>query len=254
MAHEDKPHARRTMRLYGQVERISYDETAGFFERRAERYRDDAPYTATMYQDKNPDLAAQRNRRELEKLLPLIRVGDDSNVLDVACGMGRWAEAMPAGSRYVGIDRSQGLVDIARRRNARKRADFVVGSATELDALLAGAEPFDRVLMVGILMYLNDGDVLKLFDQVERHCSERALVCVREPVGLFERMTLKDYFSEELGDSYNAIYRTRSELEEMLAATLLSKGFEVSCEGRLFDSDSLNNRAETTQYFYILER
>ena len=35
---------------------------------------------------------------------------------------------------------------------------------------------------------------------------------------------------------------------------LLSKGFSIAKEGYLFDDDSLNNRKETVQYYYILER
>lgn len=36
--------------------------------------------------------------------------------------------------------------------------------------------------------------------------------------------------------------------------TFLPAGFRVTDEGFMFDSPELNNRKETTQYYYILER
>ena len=79
------------------------------------------------------------------------------------------------------------------------------------------------------------------------------LVCVRLPIGLDERLTLKDFYSEELQSDYNAIYRTRDEMMKLFDDTLLADGFRITDEGFMFDAPELNNRKETTQY-YILER
>lgn len=62
-----------------------------------------------------------------------------------------------------------------------------------------------------------------------------------------DRLILKDFFSEELKDNYNAIYRTREELMKFFKPTLLEKGF-------LFEEDVLNNRKEKSQYYFVLER
>lgn len=58
----------------------------------------------------------------------------------------------------------------------------------------------------------------------------------------------------ELNDYYNAIYRTRDELMVSINEMFLNKGFRIKEEGFLFDDDALNNRKETAQYYYILER
>ena len=65
---------------------------------------------------------------------------------------------------------------------------------------------------------------------------------------------LKDFFSDELQDNYNAIYRTREELHTFLDEAFLQKGFAIAEEGFLFDADILNNRKETAQYYYVIER
>lgn len=67
-------------------------------------------------------------------------------------------------------------------------------------------------------------------------------------------MTLKDFYSEELRDDYNAIYRTRDELLEIFEDTLFENGFSVEQEGYLFEEPELNNRKETSQYYFILKR
>jgi hypothetical protein len=64
---------------------------------------------------------------------------------------------------------------------------------------------------------------------------------------------LKDFYSDELKCNYNAIYRTREELEELFEKAFFNKGFEITKKDFLTD-DSLNNRKETAQYYYILER
>ncbi|MBQ7560240.1 MAG: hypothetical protein IJS99_00200, partial [Synergistaceae bacterium] len=79
-------------------------------------------------------------------------------------------------------------------------------------------------------------------------------VCIRNPIALDERLTLKNFYSDELQSDYNAIYRTRGEIMKFFDKTFLPAGFRVTDEGFMFDSPELNNRKETTQYYYILER
>lgn len=104
------------------------------------------------------------------------------------------------------------------------------------------------------MLYLNDNDVIEMLQQIERCCEKEAVICIREPIGIEERLTLKDYYSDELKCDYNAIYRTRDEIKEILKDTLLNKNFAIETERFLFEADELNNRKETKQYYYILKR
>ena len=69
-----------------------------------------------------------------------------------------------------------------------------------------------------------------------------------------ERLTLKDYFSDELQDNYNAIYRTQQEMLKFIKDNFVQTGFDITQQDFLFKEDDLNNRKETRQYYYILER
>ena len=245
------------MRIMEEIADIDYQETKRFFGKRAGKYSKDNPYSVTMYQDNNKDLVQERNRKEREKLIPLLKLGEDAKVLDVACGIGRWADAMPEGiGEYCGVDFSRELVEIARRRNARENFRFLEGAADEIEEVLErnGGGVYNRILMIGILMYLNDRELPSALTQIERACQEHAIVCIREPIGITERLTLKDFYSDELEDNYNAIYRTRQEFGKFFEKAFLDRGFRTIREGFLFDEDALNNRKDTAQYFYILER
>ena len=103
-------------------------------------------------------------------------------------------------------------------------------------------------------MYLNDADVQSTLMQIERLCNEHAIICIREPIGIDERLTLKDQFSNELQDDYNAIYRTKEELEIIFKKTLANKGFSVAESDFMYKQKELNNRKETTQFYWILKR
>ena len=245
------------MRITEEVIDIDYKETKRFFERRADKFSDDNPYSVTMYQDRHTELVRERNRKETEKLMPMLNLNADSRVLDVACGIGRWADAMPdCIKEYCGLDFSRELVEIARKRNKKDNFSFWEEAANEVEQIVqkTGGGVYDRILMVGILMYLNDRDLADTLEQIEKISQEHTVICIREPIGILKRLTLKDFFSEELEDNYNAIYRTRQELRQFISNAFLQKGFAVSREGFLFDEDALNNRKETAQYFYILER
>ena len=84
--------------------------------------------------------------------------------------------------------------------------------------------------------------------------SSRGQCLTRLSIALDERLTLKNFYSDELQSDYNAIYRTRAEMMNLFEKTLLPAGFSVTDEGFMFDASELNNRKETTQYYYILER
>ena len=245
------------MRVKRQHTYIDYNKTKDFFQHRANKFQENNPYSVTMYQDNNAQLVRERNEHEIKKLIPYLEIDTESKVLDIACGIGRWADAIPCNiAEYCGIDFSPELIQIANERNKKDNFNFYVGSALQLNKFLIenNKGKFNKVLLIGILMYLNDEDIAVLLHHVEQCCDEHATICIREPIGIEERLTLKDFYSEEFADNYNAIYRTRNEFNQFFTKNLLSKGFSIKKEEPLFSEKELNNRSETTQYYYIIER
>lgn len=245
------------MRIAEKITEIDYDDTKHFFKNRAEKFNIDNPYSVTMYQDNNAKLVEERNLHEVAKLLPLLKVRNTSKVLDIGCGIGRWADALPNEiTEYCGIDFSKELIEIAKKRINLNHFSFYEGATNGVEKILNENEKgkYNTILMIGILLYLNDNDSLSLFEQIQRISEEHTIIVIREPVGIEKRLTLKNFFSEELKDNYNAIYRTSDELLNFFEKTILKNGFKITNEGFLFDEDALNNRKETAQYYFVLER
>jgi SAM-dependent methyltransferase len=234
-------------RVTGERHTIRYAQTQSFFNSRGIT-ADSNPLTATMYQ--NALLASRRDEAEKQKILPMLDLRSDDRVLDLGCGAGRWAEAIaPRVADYLGIDFSESLLEAARGHvpggvfqqmpvNALNPAEFCI------------APPFSLFVCSGILAYLNDTDVLRLFDIISRIAAAESRIYLREPVAKIERLTLDEYWSDELKSSYSAIYRTRAEYADMFRSLT---NFRLRTETAPFDAE-LQNRVETEQRCFLLER
>ena len=248
------------MRIKKAVADINVSKVKDFYEQRASGYTGENVYNTTMLQDKNPQLSEERNRAETAKLLPKLKIDAASCVLDLACGVGRWLDALPENiAKYRGIDFTEGLIDIARSRNTRDNAEFFTGSVLDAKNILGkDAGSFNRVLMIGMLNCMNDDDVHSLFSSIPALITYwgggYTVICVKVSIGVQARLTLKDFYSEELNSDYESIYRTRDEYAKFFDDTLIPQGFTITDEGFLYDDAALNNRKETAQYYFILER
>lgn len=236
--------------------RIEKDSVAKFFRERAQKVETVGLTRAVIYQDKHPDLAEKRDAAEKARLLPILQLHADSRALDVGCGTGRWIEELAGNSAYYhGIDFSAELIEHARASHPQSAALRLSVAPAENYSLpaLGESQPFDRILCCGVMIYLNDEDVASAYRCMASVASGKCRIVMREPVGILERLTIKEHFSDELEQSYNAIYRTQRELEGYMTDTLFASGFRIVDQGDVYDAE-LNNRAETIQRWIVLER
>ncbi|WP_194791771.1 class I SAM-dependent methyltransferase [Pseudomonas sp. UFMG81] len=228
-----------------------------FFEQRAKKAADLGPTRAVIYQDKSLDLAERRDHAEKALLLPKLNLTDNSRVLDAGCGTGRWAEVViPLCSSYVGVDVSPGLVAIAKQRfiaasNARFHVcavDTITPNAEDMDL------PFSHILSFGVFIYLNDDEITKAMNGYLSVASTATKILFREPIAVSERLTLLEHFSDEMNQQYSAIYRTEGELRQLMQPTLQKHGFRQVSEGDVYSDNTLNNRVETKQKWFLWEK
>ena len=136
------PRAAAPERKAGRGESTHWDEVADWFDalledRRHDHYRDVI----------------------LPGALELLQLEPGCRVLDVACGQGVLARTLAErGFEAVGVDASERLIELARKRAARlsPRPEFHVGDARALGEL--GLEPFDRAACI---MALSNVDPLE---------------------------------------------------------------------------------------------
>jgi SAM-dependent methyltransferase len=93
---------------------------------------------------------------------------DDGDLLDVPCGFGRHSVPLArAGYRVVGVDRSQALIDEARRRGGGEQWPKLVRA--DYRELPLGDESFDAALnLFSSLGYLGDEGDTKVLAEIRR--------------------------------------------------------------------------------------
>ena len=183
--------------------------------------------------------------------------------LDVGCGSGRlfFALGNRLGRRYVGVDGASSLITAARARLAADSAscgDTAVRASFEvqdlgrpgLAAKAAADVPFDLVLASGILIYLNDTSVQRLLADAVALAAPGATLILREPVGNEQRLTLDEHWSDELDAAYNAVYRTRDELQALVSRAAGARLADWQSRW-LYQEPALNNRSETRQAWMV---
>jgi cyclopropane fatty-acyl-phospholipid synthase-like methyltransferase len=222
-----------------------------FFEGRSKKIDENNPYISAIYQDDNPALAVCRDRYEKDYVSSRLSLTQDSKVLDVGCGIGRWADAISHKiAHYVGIDFSEPMIEQAKVRHFRSSVDFYVMAAQDISPDTLGVHSyFDKVIISGILLYMDDNDIISFFSKIPTLLVKDALFYIREPLALNERLTLKGVLSKELKQKYYAIYRTKNELVDLVIRGL---GVQIDCNFEmLFKDVEMNNRQETQQFYSI---
>jgi ubiquinone/menaquinone biosynthesis C-methylase UbiE len=128
--------------------------------------------SVALYALGNPELLRAATAEVVQRLREWDLLGRDRTVLDLGCGIGRFAEALsPDVKSIVGVDISTEMVEAARRRCAcLANASFLQTSGHDLSVF--GEASFDLVLAADTLPYL----VQSGMSLVETHFAEVARV------------------------------------------------------------------------------
>ncbi len=246
-------------RIYETKIDINTQNTVDFYNERAKRAAEmECPYTAVLLGDQNPEHAAQWNIFEKENILPLLKIGNDNAVLDIGCGMGRWAESViPLTGYYLGADFSSEMVNIAKQRCAfeSKDYDFIAASFQDVVSKPEGTfkRRFDRVIIGGVCMYINDADLKMCMDKLNDLLDEHCIMYLTETAAIEKRLTLDSCPSEALKTTYDVIYRTPSEYNEYYKV-LIDNGFKIIKQDFLPHLNCEKGFSETDRWYTILER
>lgn len=234
-------------RIYGNIEEVDSEKIKKFFNNRAKK-DEEALLVKTEFSDK--ENVEKRHKEESELLLNKIDF-ENKKILEIGCGIGRWAEVFhDKCDSYLGIDYSEDLIEIAKENYNYDNCHFQVLSASQLDTadLLVNA-PFDIVIITGVLIYFNDDTIKKMIKDLNSLCASNKTIYIRETLSFLEtRLTLKDFFSENLEADYNAIYRTDDEFLDFI------KGIDgnITIEtDEIFDE--LKNFTETGYKYFLIK-
>lgn len=246
-------------RIYGEKTEIDELKVQDFYNKRAAAASSmKNPLSAVVNAEQNPKQADTRSRFDREYIIPKLRLTENSAVLDIGCGMGRFAEmVLPICGRYLGADFAPEMISAARQRTADidPEAQYVCASFSELmnkpDSFFNGK--FDCVILLGVCMYINDDELKKCLSRLSELLNDNCTMYVGDAVGLGTRLTLDQIHSHQLNTDYSAIYRTVEEYIE-LYSIFTQKGFRFT-EQAYFPPEVNGTRYQDSDRWYaILER
>jgi len=243
------------VRFSKEIHNLNTDEILRFFAERAERYNSRSPDVSVLYSDSAPQLAKIKSEEEFRIVQPHLQLRKGVRVLDIGCGIGRWAELLrPIEPIYLGTDVSEDLIILARQRfEDRPKYKFHTARTCDLKTIIKQHE-FDLVILSGLINYINDDEVCSLFDSVATGNRDVTVYIRAAHATGSQRLTLIQEWSEELQSIYSSIYRTVEETQSLISSSALG-GFATVVVSWLYNEGSpLNFRSETRQYYWILRR
>ena len=238
-------------RIYDQIVDIDSGSIQSFWNSRAQS--DSSIKSVLLGEDFAKNSGIIRNNRECQILCDFLGEGRFT-VLDIGCGMGRWAQNLESKIElYHGIDFSTEYVKSANKSfENNPQITFFQMSALQLD-LSVLLNKYDLIIMTAVAMYINDNEIDCLLDNLNK-LFYSSFIYFHESVSILpHRLTLKDFDSTELKSKYNAIYRTGDEYEDFFAKHLTNYQFDKSATGLLLDKDT-GARDETNAKYWFLKR
>lgn len=218
----------------------------------------DAP--VVLCGDEAPEKITAWTDYEVSERLPLLELTGNSRVLEWGFGTGRITKhILETASHYVGVDYVEDFVTLAKGREDIRRTEhthFLCGSFEDLAEgrlELPQGVLFDRfVIAGGVMMYINDDVLKKCLAKLPALLAPSAILYISEPIAMEKRLTLNQFYSDELAAEYSAIYRTREEYDRLFAP-LYAAEFQMVRSEEFFVED-IKARQETKQWLFLLRR
>lgn len=149
-----------------------------------------------------------RHYFELRNFLKHVSVSPESNLLELGCGVGRWALSLaPLVGKYVGIDVNSNAIRIAESIVNSEGIDnvkFFHQSITDFNP----ESYYDIIYFSGVSQYLSDQDLSFILNKIKPHLSNNAILVDRSTINIQKREIL-------VNDSYVSIFRTPNEIAEI---------------------------------------
>lgn len=244
-------------RVYGDKININMDNIKEFYKKRAtEKITVHIDSPVVLCGDTDNKKIDEWTRFEIENRINLLEIDNDSNILELGCGTGRISkfiiDLIP--KSYTGIDYVQELVDIAKNRLDIKKSENINFLSTSFKDFFKSNRnrKFNRFFISGgVLMYINDCEAKECIKKLADIMDENSVIYISEPISTEKRLTLNEFYSENLKSNYSALYRTENEYINLFKP-LIKKGFSLNINEEFFYED-IKRQKETKQWLFVLK-
>ncbi|MEY3370242.1 MAG: hypothetical protein RLZZ361_912 [Cyanobacteriota bacterium] len=212
---------------------------------------------AVMLQNKDSELPIIRDNFERMLIRQKMKFYPSDNVLDLGCGAGRLVNFFYDEIKsYFGFDFSSELIRQAFKHHKEKNSCYFfeqdICQTSDIDYKTSSVPLFDKIFLIGICMYLNDSDLMNVLKFIKTKIKNDGVIYIRESISkTTARLSLNNYFSQNLSSEYSAIYRTEQEFLDFCFTVFKDSNF------KLIDSDyfvSPNGLfQETCQKYFIFK-
>lgn len=232
-------------RVYTDKINIDNNSTKEFWQKRANNINN--LQTVLLGSDNTGSEQNIRNENEKRIVEKIIEKIQNPGILDIGCGIGRWAENLQNKFEYyVGVDFSEGFINYASKKFTNfSNVKFYNNSILNLDKDILTSR-FNLIICTGVLMYINDENISNIFKAFRQVSPE--YLYIQESISLMEGLTLNKFESKDLKTDYSAIYRTKQEYEEYFK----TNAFNIIKTDLLLDNKS-GAREETNAQYWILK-
>ena len=233
-------------RCYGENVDLDNADVKNFWDERAKNAKD--LNTVLLGNQKSSQEGDLRNKEEFELVESVLGKLDNISILDIGCGMGRWAYNLKGRNcDYTGIDYSEEFTAYNKKNYPGMKFYTMAAQNIDLSKL---EKTYDLVIVNGVFVYINDDYLDDVFKTIQK--LNPANIYLQESVSLIgERLTLNKFYSNELEKNYSAIYRIPEDYENVHSKYL--SDYKVLKSGIMLD-EKTGARKETNAKYWILKR
>jgi glycerol-3-phosphate cytidylyltransferase len=168
--------------------------------------------SSTMLTSFSGNETALKQETNIELSLIAKYTDDNQSILDLGCGYGRLAIPLSKiCKRVVAVDFSENLLD-----------HLVSQEIPNIETQLCNCtdyipnEIFDAMLLSGVLPCVNDEELLQILQNTNDKIASK--IIIRSSISITDRrVDVINQYSEALNDLYTAFYRTKAEIDHILA-------------------------------------
>ena len=188
------------------------------------------------------ELARRKQAEERQVLDQYIRPAASDRVLDLGAGHCAWAAYLSGRVAHVDcVEFSREMAAIGQQYLAENKVGNVTVHCMPAQEYQA-RDPYDIILISGLLIYLNPADFKRLLANLDSLLARGGRIILRDGTAREETYTIRGRYSEGLQADYSAHYRTARQYIDSFARA----GFEIVRHQNMYADGSVFNKWKET--------